>query len=472
MKIVSCVFPITLGRPLENAEKIKDIAENTPGDIYLFPAYALGGVSVGKAKTLPYFKEESAKALDILCDYTENNGKCIVTSTFSEGNIAVYGGDVNKSGKFTFKSKTVSVSQSGNDSADIVLVPTAMPSYPCIKNDVSEFCAAISRQKNCVVAVSNAGYGESSADDVFKGFCGVFKNGTITAFMSEDKPEKITASADFDKADGIMYARPKRAADKIPYYTKNDTSIFVSDFVLLQKQALYSRIKAFGYKKIFIDGTENSETAVALHIISETAKDLKLKSEKVTVFTSSDIISSLASFYGFTVSSSAAENTRIRKAEIFDLADKEKAIVVGSTTISDIAYGKINAAKENLCHYNVNASLPRTLIPDIFKHIFKKDEKFLPEFLSLAEKENSGKYYDLYDFYLFYFAKHNIPSSELKNYALATFDEYDDDEIEKVLGGFVESYKKNQPIRSALPEGANILGFILPYIPSDADYTI
>lgn len=472
MKIVSCVFPVLLGRPLKNAEKIKDIVEKTPGDIYLFPAYSLGGVSCGKLPNLPYFKSESEKALDLLCEYTENNDKCIVTSTFSDGNIAIYGGDINKSGKFVKNSKTVSISQSGKESADIILVPTAMPSYPCIKNDVSEFCSALSKQKNCVVAVSNAGYGESTADDVFKGFCGVFKNGMITAFMSQDKPEIIVSSADFEKTDGIIYARPAKAADKIPYYTKNDTSIYVSDFLLLQKQALYSRVSSLGYKKIFIDGYENTETLLALYVISETIKDLKMKTEKVTVFSSSETVAAWAKSYGFSVILDISENIRERKIRIFDIADKEKAVVIGTLPLSEIAYGNISLAKENLCHYNINATLPRTVLWDAVKFIFKKDENMLSVVNSLCEKESLGTYYDLCDFYLYYFAKHNIGASDLKNYALATFDEYTDDEISSALDKFISNYKRNQYIRSASYEGTNILGFVLPYIPSDADYSI
>lgn len=472
MKIVSCVFPIALGKPSKNAETIKKIAEETPGDIYLFPAYALGGVSCGKIKDLPSFKSEAEKAIDILCDYTENNDKCIVTSTFADGNIAIYGGDVNKTGKFKKGQKTVSVSQSGKDSADIILIPAAMPSYPGIKNDVSEFCAEISRQKNCVVAVANAGYGESSADDVFRGFCGVFNKGTITAFTGEDKPESVVAAADTEKTDGIVYSRPKRAAGKIPYYANTDTSVYISELVQMQKQALYTRAAAMSAKKLFVDGDENTETFLALYILSETAKVLKMKSEKVTVFTSSDAVLSLAAKYGFTVKS-APDGLRKRKAEILDEADKEKALLAGTLPLSEIAYGKVSLFGENICHYNINATLPRTVLWDAVKQVFKDDEKTLETVLSLVEKEkNSGVKYDMCDFWLYYFAKHRSGYENLKNYALATFEEYDDDEIISALDGFTADYKKNQPVRSASSEGANLMGFVLPYIPADADYSI
>lgn len=63
-------------------------------------------------------------------------------------------------------------------------------------------------------------------------------------------------------------------------------------------------------------------------------------------------------------------------------------------------------------------------------------------------------------------------STDLLNYALATFDEYDDDVINEAFDFFKVAYIKNQQIRSAEPEGANAVGFILPYIPTDAKYDI
>ena len=469
MKIVTCVFPITLGRPLENAEKMIEIAEKNPGDVYLFPAYALSGVSIAKISGLSSFKEESEKALDKLCSYTENNKKVFVTATFTEGNIAIYDGDVNKSGKFTKEKLTFAISQSGNENADIMLVPTAMPSYPCIKNDVSEFCAAISTEKKCVVAVANSGYGESTADDVFKGFCGVFKDGTITAFMSEDKPETVVAAAEYDKTTGIKYSRPKKAAGKIPYYTKNDTTLYVTDYALLQKEALYSRAKFMGVKKLFVEAEETSEGYLALYILSETAKDLKMKSEKVTVFTCSDNIAALARKFGFSVISDLEGSAREIKAKILDRAEKEKALVVGTVTLSDLAYGEISPLCETLCHYNINATLPRTVLWDEVKTVYKDAAETLEKVSAVCEKEKDPKT-DLCDFWVYYFAKHGMKSTDLLNYALATFDEYDDDVINGAFEFFKPAYIKNQQIRSAEPEGANAVGFILPYIPTDAVY--
>ena len=133
-------------------------------------------------------------------------------------------------------------------------------------------------------------------------------------------------------------------------------------------------------------------------------------------------------------------NMRIRKAEILDLAEKENALFVGILPLSEIAYGNISLLRENVCHYNMNASLPRTVLWDAVKNVFRDDEETLrlaEEFCSV--EKNLEIRYDLFDFWLYYFAKHNVGREELKNYALATFDEYDDDMIEASLIRFISS---------------------------------
>lgn len=412
MKITTCVFPISLGRPLENAEKIKEITEKISGDIYLFPAYALSGVSCGKLPNLPSFKKEEEKAVDVLCEYTKKNDKCIVTSTFSDGNIAIYGGDINKNAVNLFLiPKRFLFLNRGKIRRILFLFRRLIALVSLHKKDVSEFCSELSKQKNGVVAVANAGYGESTADDVFRGFCGVFNRGTIVAFSSQDKAETVVSSAEDDKTDGIVYARPKRIADKIPYYTKNDVSIYISELVELQKQAVYSRAKFLGVKKLFVDIGDNSESLLALYVLSKTAEDLGLFPSDVVVFSVSEKTENTVSSFGFTAAPAVSDNMRIRKAEILDLAEKENALFVGILPLSEIAYGNISLLRENVCHYNMNASLPRTVLWDAVKNVFRDDEETLrlaEEFCSVEKIWKFGMIFSIFGFII----SQNITSGE------------------------------------------------------------
>jgi NAD+ synthase (glutamine-hydrolysing) len=75
--------------------------------------------------------------------------------------------------------------------------------------------------------------------------------------------------------------------------------------------------------------------------------------------------------------------------------------------------------------------------------------------------------YILHDFFMYYFAKHKLPVAEIEHYALATFDEYSQQEIDKWLEVFFKRFSQSQYKRSSAPEGANLIGFILPYFPTD-----
>ena len=516
MKILSCVFPITLGNPIENAKKIVEIADKNESDIYLFPAFVLTGISCGKLVSYENFKAAVEEALDMLCKYTEDNDKVIVTSSHSYGNIAIYDGDINKTGSFKFKNKSIAISKSGDEKADIVLIPTAMPGYPCIKNDVSEFCADASKKNNCVVAVANCGYGESSADNVFKGIAGIFKNGIITAFMAQDAPETIIASADYEKADGIIYARPNRVADKIPYYGKNDEKLYLNDLFLLQVQALYTRLKSSGINKVAVNVSGGLDSTLSLLVAHKTIEVMGLPSENIIglslpCFATTQRTNTNAKKLMEELKITAKEinikesvslhlkdighdgktedvtyenaQARERAQILFDICNMHNALALGTGDMSESALGFCTFAGDTLSHYNVNATVPKTLVKETVRFIASGSSDTLKEVLmdiaetpispELKENQNTEDIlgpYLLHDFIMYYFAKHNMLADDIRNYAFATFNEYDDDVINNTLDVFFTRYSKSQFKRSSASEGANLIGFTLPYIPADCNF--
>ena len=82
-----------------------------------------------------------------------------------------------------------------------------------------------------------------------------------------------------------------------------------------------------------------------------------------------------------------------------------------------------------------------------------------------------GKY-ELIDFAMFFFAKRHAAYSDIKNLCLAVFEELDEDEIVSTLDRFYDRFKSNRFKRAAVFEGANLLGFSLPYFPADIDYEL
>lgn len=116
----------------------------------------------------------------------------------------------------------------------------------------------------------------------------------------------------------------------------------------------------------------------------------------------------------------------------------------------------------------MNASVPKTVLNEQLKLQAEKYPQAKSALTAIAEasagriQENAE---DLIDFALFFFAKRHTSYSDIKNYCLAVFEELDEDEIVEALDRFLRQYKQNQAKRSTVYEGANLIGFKLPYFP-------
>lgn len=493
MKVVTSVFVIKAADPVYNAEKMIEICKQNQGDIFLFPAFALTGVSIGSISSVKGFDEKIEEGISRLCDFTEKNKTIIVTSTQKYGNMIIKDGDVCKSSSIVVEGKKVAVSKNGasGENADVVLIPTAMAGYPCIKNDIIEYCANASKVTSGFFAVANAGYGESSSDDVFKGFCGTFKSGVVTSFMAQDEPDVIVASADIEKTDGIIYSRPNRTDMFIPYYGKNKENLYLDELFLLQEQALYTKITGSGKNRIYIKMNGSYDCLLSLFVamgVRQWINDMKIicimenSIIKDPVF--KKMIEDLSEKCGFEIDEiSGDENGDIYGKELIGnslaltLAEKNDGLLLNSENMTDYALGNM-VFGANICNYNLNLNIPRILIDKILAVQLAGMKEDIRTIIMNADVQNSvyGIYenedikLDLIDFVIFYFSKFKFDKEEIKKYAFATFDDYTDEEIERTLNFFFERYNETQYIRSVMPEGANLLGFRLPYMPSDVRF--
>lgn len=513
MKILSCVFPVKPGKPAINAEKMIHITEENPADIYLFPAYSLVGSTCGALLEFKFFQEECDKAVDMLCKATEDNGKIIVTSVPKYENIVIRNGDILKNNRFTLEGKEVAVSETGNEKGDVLLLPTIMPGYPCIQNDIIEFCAKASANYKCVVAMANGGFGESAADNVYKGMCGIFRNGIIVDFKPQDLPETIICAAEDTKESGIIYTRNKGIDYKMPYYGKNEPKRWLGELFKLQTQALYTRLESSGLKKVAVNVSGGLDSTLAL-LVAESAmkmagypaKDIyaltlpcfgtgertKGNAEKLMELVGAtaqkiDIKAAVTAHLediGHNVKDENVvfENAQAReRAQILmDVANIHNALALGTGDMSEAALGWCTYGGDTMCHYNVNATVPKTVVREVVKMIAEErggqlgdvlrdivDTPISPELKQGQVTEDIVGPYELHDFFMFYFAKFKKNREEIRQCALATFDEYSDEEIEKWLDVFFTRFSRSQFKRSSAPEGANLLGFTLPYIPTE-----
>ncbi len=519
MKILAAVFDVKTGRPGKNAAEMIKIMRENDADIYLFPAYCLTGASAGKLVNYQSFADQTNEALDTLLEYSENENKIFVTAVAGYENIIVRDGELLQKAATTVDGKRIVVAQPGDDgNADVILLPTAMAGYPCIQNDIIEFCSEASSSKNCAIAVANAGFGESSADNVYKGFAGVFNKGIICAFKSQDEPETAVACYDVDAGGGLVYTRPNRGIDRIPYYGKNEPHRYLDELFKLQTQALYTRLHGCGIKKIVLGVSGGADSTLALLCAEKAIKMLKLPMKNIIAVTmpgfgtgtrtraNADALTNTLGVTTITVDIKKAvsghlsdighdetlqdvtyENAQARERTqiLFDIANMHNALVLGTGDMSEAALGFCTFGGDTVSHYNPNATIPKTLVLELIKHIAEtKDEKtagiltdiantpISPELKKGQETEKIIGRYDLHDFFLFFFAKLHKSYDEIKNLALAVFEDTDESEIVTCLDVFYDRYKKNRFKRSTVFEGANLIGFSLPYIAADIDYDL
>ena len=176
------------------------------------------------------------------------------------------------------------------------------------------------------------------------------------------------------------------------------------------------------------------------------------------------------------------ENAQAReRAQIlFDVANRYNAIAVGTGDLSEAALGFCTYAGDTLSHYNVNATVPKTLVKNVVLLLSKRypgalgdalrdvaETAISPELKQDQKTEDILGPYLLHDFIIYYYSKHHIECEQLYQYMMATFDEYDEDVINRTLDVFFKRFPGARFKRTAMGEGANLIGFSLPYVPTD-----
>lgn len=173
--------------------------------------------------------------------------------------------------------------------------------------------------------------------------------------------------------------------------------------------------------------------------------------------------------------SQARERTQI----LMDLSNKEKALLLGTGDLSEIALGFSTYNGDHMSMYNINASIPKTLIKYLLKHYYENNDvsdalkdilidiintPISPELLPLDNHDNISQKteniigpYELHDFFLYHFMKHNISIKKIEFLSLQAFKGiYDENIIRNSLNIFIKRFFQNQFKRSSMPDGPKI----------------
>ena len=171
--------------------------------------------------------------------------------------------------------------------------------------------------------------------------------------------------------------------------------------------------------------------------------------------------------------SQARERTQI----LMDMANKLNAIVIGTGDLSELAIGWCTYNGDHMSMYNVNASVPKTLVKflvqwysenvddDDTRKVLEKIyfTPISPELLPLVDgviaqkTEDKIGPFELHDFFLFNFLRNGYEPEKILYLANKVFhQDYDPVSIKKWLIVFYKRFFANQFKRSAAPDGPKI----------------
>ena len=193
----------------------------------------------------------------------------------------------------------------------------------------------------------------------------------------------------------------------------------------------------------------------------------------------------------------AYENAQARERTqiLMDLANKENGIVIGTGDLSEAALGWATYNGDSMSMYNVNCSIPKTLVRKLVEWCAENDTNaqvrttlhdivatpVSPELLpadnegNIAQKtEDLVGPYALHDFFIYNFLRNGFSPAKIEYLACRAFcGEFSEEEIAHWLKVFLRRFFSQQFKRSAMPDGPKVVTVSLSprgdlRMPSDA----
>jgi len=169
----------------------------------------------------------------------------------------------------------------------------------------------------------------------------------------------------------------------------------------------------------------------------------------------------------------ARERTQI----LMDYANKVKGIVLGTGDMSEMAIGFATYNGDHMSMYNVNCSIPKTLVKRLVLHISETgfsgavrdvcrdvlDTPISPELLPVSEGELNQRTeeivgdYALHDFFLYHLMDSGSGIGRLKRFAAQAFQGvYTEEKIDAQLKEFIRRFFTQQFKRNCVPDGPKV----------------
>ena len=402
----------------------------------------------------------------------------------------------------------------------------------------------ISKNENCIIISSSPGPSESTEHNSYFGRsliceCGdiISKNDIITnhilvsdvdldknvLYHSNDFKSNIYKTIKFSYNNFIsnpVTEKLFRDFDKTPYIAKTNKAYnYCMHIINILSIALAKRMSAINCNNIVIGVSGGLDSTIALLICKKTVEFLSLNNTNIfayslpgfgtTVNTNSNTSNLLKSLdikmnviditntisYHFQDINHDINNTNVtfensqareRTQILMDIANDVNGIVVGTGDLSEIALGFSTYNGDQMSMYNVNASLPKTLIKFILNTIAEENIKnknnilladtlknilhtpISPELLPtesgllMQKTEEMLGDYLIHDFVLYYYLKYNYSAKKILDLAIRTFvynnDEhkYTEEYVKNCINIFFDRFYKAQYKRSSSPASVDI----------------
>ena len=187
----------------------------------------------------------------------------------------------------------------------------------------------------------------------------------------------------------------------------------------------------------------------------------------------------------------AFENVQARERTqvLMDIANMEGALVVGTGDLSEIALGWNTYNGDHMSMYQVNASVPKTMVLAALREVAAQasaplapllreiaDAPITPELVPDAAANDSEARlgpYELHDFFLYHFLANGASAEKLRALAEAAFrGAYDRETVARTCATFLRRFFASQYKRNCVPDGPKITLSLSPRadwrMPSDA----
>jgi NAD+ synthase (glutamine-hydrolysing) len=402
---------------------------------------------------------------------------------------------------------------------------------------------------------SNSSYSESTTDIVFSGHKMIAENGVILAEeppfgkeyleadidlsrLAHDRVNQVSVRRDWTER-GYMYipfsmdlreTKIDRLIEKHPFIPK-DTS------VLMERCNQIFNIQSAGLKKRLIHSKLDTsvigisgglDSTLALLVTHRayiemgrdtkgilcvsmpcfgTTKRTKDNAKKLcalleTDFKVIDISKSVKSHlsdigHDGKTTDTTYENAQARERTqvLMDLSNMTNGLVVGTGDLSEQALGWSTYNGDHMSMYNVNTSIPKTLVKYIIRYVADDaggklkdvlydilDTPISPELVPAVNGEIVQKTeqivgpYELHDFFLYYFMRWGFTPQKILMLTKKAFKgDYSEEEIKKWLSVFIKRFFIQQFKRSCSPNGPKVGSVALSprgdwRMPSDASY--